>query len=322
MKARYAPIFAVIAATLLTSTAALQSGCNGCNQPTAQNPPPAPNQLVRKEANKAIVENADKATTQPVAVKHKTRYLGPQSRNDAGYKLTSGFADAQDEAIRQPVALERNTFYVTALSQEDRPIGELDKVAGADVHAMLVATDLRQALYARADSRVADGVDARGLSFTPREGGEHALIVVFKPTGSARTQTVSTPVVIKGALPTVVGPGLASLGRTSGEKTEVVQLDLDKPPMVGHEAVLSASRPAATKDDDSPTPLPAFVVVYNDQMGFGEVLHLDDKGQVRWTPARSGLYLVLAPPAKGVDALAFKLEVSDPPTAQPTQGQR
>ena len=239
------------------------------------------------------------------------RYLGPQSESPTGYKLTSGFANQKGESVRQPTALEQNTVYVTALSPDDRPVGDLDKFAGVDVHGFLVARDMRQAYYAKGDGPVAEGADARALKFLPREGGDHAMMVVVSPAGTGQVQTISTPVVIKGALPEVMGPGVSGLTARSRTKGGDVELRSDAPLVVGQMAKLSTVDVDNTGQSKGAHKLP-FALLYNDQMGYGEVLTWDDAGTTTWRPTEAGTFLVLAPPEEGETALTFKLVVTAP----------
>ena len=178
-----------------------------------------------------------------------------------------------------------------------------------DVHAFLVARDMRQAIYAKGDGRVAEGADARKVTFLPREGGDHAMIVVLSPAGSGALHTISTPVVIKGALPEVMGPGVSGLTNRSRNKGGDVELRSDKALVANQPVTLSAVDVDNTGKKKGAHKLP-FAVIYNDQMGFGEVLSWDDAGTSSWRPAEAGTYLVLAPPEEGETALTFKLVVA------------
>lgn len=301
------PVFCA-AALVVLSLALVQTGCKGCGGEPVAPPKPAP---APEPAAAPAPAPEPAAAAAPAPAPEPKPYLGPQSRSRKGFKLTSGFADGKGKAVSQPTALEANTFYVTALAPDNRPLGGLDKFAGADVHAFLVARDMRQALYAKADAPVAEGADARGVVFTPREGGEHALMIVVAPTGMGEVHTISTPVVIKGALPELMGPGVAKLTSRSRTKGGDVELRSDKPPVAGEAVTLSAVDLDNTGKDKGAVKLP-FAVIYNEEMGFGDVLVFDDKGQTSWRPPEAGRYLVLAPPEEGVGALTFKLEVTAP----------
>lgn len=310
-------IRAIRAAILITALAAAlaQSGCKGCSKEPPK-PAPTPEITTPTPAAPAPAAVTPAAAAEPAPAPAPERYLGPQSQSTSGFKLTSGFADQKGDAVSQPKALEKNTIYVTALTPEDRPLGQLDKFAEADVHGFLVARDLRQALYSNASGAVAEGADARALEFTPREGGDHAMMVVMKPSGGGQVLTISTPVVIKGALPEVMGPGVKGLTNRSRNKGGDVQLSPASLAIAGQPVVISANDVDNTGAVKGVHKLP-FAVVYNDQMGFGDVLQWDDKGQTTWRPEAAGTYLILAPPEEGTTALTFKLEVAPPPKAAP-----
>ncbi len=305
-----------LATILIFALALLQSGCKGCG-PTEKSAPTTKEPAAKAPAVAEPAPASAAVTPQaaPVPPKAPERYLGPQSESPAGYKLTSGFANQKGESVRQPTALEQNTVYVTALSPEDRPIGDLDKVAGVDVHGFLVDRDMRQAYYAKGDGPVAEGADARQLKFMPREGGDHAMMVVVSPAGSGEVHTISTPVVIKGALPEVMGPGVSGMSARSRTKGGDVELRSEAPLVVGQPAKLSTVDVDNTGKIKGSHKLP-FAVIYNDQMGYGEVLNWDDAGATSWRPTEAGTFLVLAPPEEGDTALAFKLVVAAPKPAE------
>ena len=309
-QARLAPI---VIATCVFGLGLLQSGCRGCSEPTE---PPKAAPAAAEEAPAPVAPSPAAATAVKAAepAPAPVRYLGPQSQSAKGFKLTSGFANQKGEPVSQPNALETNTVYVTALTPDDRPVGKLDKFAGADVHGFLVARDLRQALYANASGAVAEGADARGLEFTPREGGDHAMMVVLAPSGGSDVHTISTPIVIKGALPEVMGPGVSGLSARSRTKGGDVELRSDSPAVAGQPVQLTTVDVDNAGAAKGVHQLP-FAVIYNDQMGFGDVLQWDDKGQTTWRPTEPGTYLLLAPPEEGNVALTFKLDVAPPPQA-------
>lgn len=299
-------------------------GCNGCSSkskpaPKATEQTPAPTtdraEAPKPEPTKAAVEKAPP----------KAPYLGPKSQSPDGYQLTMGLSDEKGTPRRQPIAMEANRFFVTVLDPQTRPVSSLRTVANQQLRAFLVARDLRQLLYAEAPAAIADGADARRLDFRPLEGGDHALIAAFE-TDDGKRHTISSPVVIKGALPEVMGPEVAGLTTVARLPTGTVTLDhadaiAEKPVKLSFSRRDLAGQPIlSTASRFDP------VIVYTSQMGSGSWLADSGDGTWTWTPPAAGNYLVLAAlrttdPKTGTPApprpVAFKLVVS--PAAKEVQ---
>ncbi len=293
----------------VTALAAPLSGCKGCGQP-----PALPAQTPDKAASPGKVVALPKAATEtglPAANSPSDlpTYPGPRSESVDHYRITTGFANNQGEPLPQPVALEKNQVYASVLAPDGHPIGQLDRLERGDMHGFLLARDLRQALYARADGPVKSGADARQLNFEPREGGEHALITVFRIPGQ-RARAVSAPVAIKGALPEVVGPGLGSLGNRAKAGHDLLQINTDPVEPVFGKPVLITAQDFDEKGAMRGEVVLPFVVIFNDQMGWGEVVEWQAGGKGVWTPPQAGDFLVLAPPTQGSQALTFRLHVA------------
>jgi hypothetical protein len=211
------------------------------------------------------------------------------------------------------VSGEENRAYVSVLSPEGRPLGELERIERGDLHGFLVARDLRLALYARGDGRVEPGADARELVFSPAEGGEHALITVFRVAGGP-VRTASTPIVIQGNLPEVLGPGLAGLSRVSGPIEARQRLDsLPPSPIAGRAVSLRLSDLDPQTGAQRGPVRPPFLALYNERLGRGEVVLWPETGDASWTPARAGSFVALVPPDQGANALVFRLDVAPAP---------
>lgn len=293
----------------LTGAALAQTGCKGCgNRPEAK--------PVAAEATKMPVAAVPPAeAVSPVTAVSPTdapAYPGPRSESADRFRVTTGFSTDAGAPLPQPQALEKNIVYVSVLDPDGHPVGQFERIERGEVHGFLVARDLRQALYASAAGPVKEGADARALTFQPREGGDHALITVFQPKGGS-AHVVTTPVAIKGALPEVVGPGVDSLSGRAKADHDRIQLTTTPTQIVAGQAVQLL---AQDMDDHGATrgevKLP-YVVILNDQMGFGDVVEWDAAGKASWLPPRAGTYLVLAPPTRGEKALAFKLTVAPAP---------
>jgi hypothetical protein len=289
----------VCAAFALLLLALPLSGCQSCSgdkETKPDNTTPTPSEPAEAEAPPPAAAAAAEAPPAAAAApaQAKVAYDGPQSANAAGYKITSGFSSAGGEPLTQPKALERNGIYLTVLDSGDHPIGDLDVVDDGEVHGFLVARDMRQAYYARTSGSVAPGADARALSFEPREGGDHALVAVFKPR-DAGPQAVPTPVVIRGNLPQIAGPGAAGLMRKVRRSTGEVELSVDPlQPTAG--AALSmrlVARDLAGKDKGAIGL--RWAVICSAGIGTCEVLQADAEGVLRWTPSQVGSYVVLLP---------------------------
>ncbi len=296
-------------------------GCNGCNETERKPPAPAktPGETQAKPpaGDKPAAEAAKPAAAKPAApTEPREPYRGPNSKNTAGYTITTGFSDAAGKPVPQPKALAKTTVFVTVLGPGDVPKGTFNTFEGAEMHAFLLARDLRHAHYTKTSGAVAAGADARKVTFMPREGGDHALVTVFQPTGGT-VQAVGAPVVFRGALPKIAGRGVAGLSARSRVKGGDVEL-ATVPPVatVGTKLTLTA-RSLDNTGRVKAAVRPAFAVVLNDEMGGGEVVSFSQAGTASWTPEKAGTYLVLAPPleAKGTTPLTFKITVTDP--AQP-----
>jgi hypothetical protein len=309
---------------LVASVAVSHSGCRGCDAPAPKSAQPAPAAVEEVESAASAAASATKAPPNPAqkAAAAKPAYRGPSSRDADGYQLTMGFADDQQTPRSQPVAMEGTHFFVTVLDPQARTMGALREVGGRQLRGYLVARDMRQVLYAEAVDRISPGADARDLRFRPREGGDHALITAFSTMTGGR-KSISSPIVIKGGLPEIMGPGVVGLGAVakfpSGEATM-----LPSTAQVGAQAALSFSAM-----DLSGTPLPPdakfdSVVVYDDAMGRGSWLPQTAEGAFNWTPQAVGPHLVLAV-LRRVDpatdklrpprAVAFKIDVTAPEQA-------
>ena len=240
-------------------------------------------------------------------------YPGPRSESLEGWRITTGFSTTKDEALTQPNALEDTRIYVTVLNADSRPVGQFDKLERAELHVFLVPRDLRYTVYSSGSGPVREGADARSVTLRSPEGGDHAMVAVFRPAGQ-RPKVVSAPLSIKGVLPEVMGPGLGSLSnRGKSEAETLVLTTMPGQLIVGQPAQLFAHD---LKGDQAAgeVKLP-FVVILNDQMGWGDVVEWNESGKATWIPRKAGDYLVLAPPTRGVRALAFRLHVDAAPAA-------
>jgi hypothetical protein len=301
-------LLSLVALAGLLAVAAVQSGCRGCSdkpkEPTGASTAPTGATGLPTAATPSELP-ADTTLVEP-------KYLGPSSETLDGWRITTGFANAEGKAVSAPAAYEQTKIYVTVLDPENRPIGKFDKLERGDMHGFLVARDLRQALYASANGSIREGADARELSFKPGEGGDHALIVVFRPIGG-KPKVVSSPVTIKGALPEVMGPGVVGMAqKAEAGQDKLLLTPTPAQPIVGQPVTLLVQDMDEKGATRSEIKLP-FVVVLNDQLGIGEVVEWDAAGKAVWTPRKAGDYLVLAPPTNGAKALPFKLNVIAPP---------
>jgi len=309
---RCSSVWMTVWALTVAVAATAQAGCKSC----AKDPPPAATGSGGAEASKAeaaavapaaaptAVAAADPATPEV--------FPGPRSESLDGWRITSGFASAKDEALSEPRAMEDCKVYLTVLDQGGRPIGQLDKLERAEMHLFLVAKDLRHAVYGHGSGPVREGADARAVTVRAPEGGDHAMIAVFRPSAGV-PRTVSAPVTIKGALPQVMGPGVASLGMRAASEAETLLLTSDpSTPTAGQVVKLRAQdivvAPGKPDQPKGEVRLP-YIVLLNDQMGWGDVVEWTPEGYAQWTPPRPGDYLVLAPPTRGTKALAFRLSV-------------
>lgn len=297
---------ALIAAAAVA--ALTQTGCRSCDKPAA--PPaavPAPAPAV-PAPSPAAAEPAPAATPEAASPTEAPPYPGPRSESLDGWRITTGFASEKDEPLTEPRALDKNIAYISVLAVDGTPVGRFDKLERGDMHAFLVARDLRHALYASAMGPLREGADARAVTFQPMAGGDHALIAVFQPVGST-PRVVTTPLSIKGALPEVMGPGVDSLGVRAKSAADHVQLSTEPAqPVVGQPVQIAAHDLDKAGAARGEVKLP-FVVILNDQMGYGDVVPWDEAGKATWTPRSAGTWLVLAPPTQGTQALAFKLTV-------------
>jgi len=316
-----------LAAIALVAGALQANGCSSCSEPKKAAAPtaaqdkatPAPEAADRAAAAPAPKIDPSVGAKAAAATKadgDKPVYRGPSSTNPTGYTITTGFSNQEGESVGQPSALETTTSYVTVLAPGNAPIGAFDTFSGAEMHAFLLARDLRHAHYTKTSGAVAEGADARKVSFAPREGGDHALIVVFKPIGKA-TQAVATPVVFKGALPKIAGPGVAGLGprsRVSGGDVRLIRTP--KQAVVGQPLTLSAERLDNTGAVKATERL-KFLAIFNDEMGGGEVVIFSAAGTATWTPSAAGTWLAVAPPREGSTPLTFKIVVAEAEAADP-----
>jgi hypothetical protein len=305
--------------SLIGLTLALAGHAGGCKR-EAPTPPAAaakvPNAGLTQAAplpeavSSAVdVSPADDAT--PAAV---PSYGGPQSESRDHFSVTMGFQDADGKPTARPKAVDTTKFYISVLDPASRPVGQLAKVADAELHAFLVARDLRQALYANASGPAKPGADARAVRFSPREGGDHALLSVFQPAGG-RLRVVASPVAISGALPQVAGPGVAGLSERATVGKKSFQLEtLPAAPQAGRALRLTLRQLDARGQPAVPAKWP-FLVLLNDELGWGDVVTCDDQGAASWLPPAAGTYLVLAPPTSGEQPLLWKLAVVAPAPA-------
>ena len=299
------------AVALLTAAALSQSGCKSCGkEEPAVAPVAAPADQKLGEAAVAPAAAATAAVAIPEPVSPEV-YPGPRSESLEGWKITTGFSNLKDEAVTQPSALEDTKVYVTVLNSDSRPVGQFDKLERAELHVFLVARDLRYAVFSHGSGAVREGADARSAVLRSPEGGDHALVAVFKPTGQP-ARVVSAPLSIKGVLPEVMGPGLGSLSNRGKSEAETLVLTT-----VPGQLVVGQPAQLFTHDlkGDTPTSevkLP-YAVILNDQLGWGDVVEWDANGKATWVPRKAGDFLVLAPPTRGVKALAFRVHVDAPP---------
>lgn len=304
-------------AVLLAAAGLGQSGCKSCGKETP------PTEAGKAAQESPAVAGADAAAVQPpqaasaVAAPEPVSpdiYPGPRSESLEGWRITTGFSTTKDEALPQPSALEDTRIFVTVLNAESRPVGQFDKLERAELHMFLVPRDLRYTVYSSGSGPVREGADARSVTLRSPEGGDHAMIAVFKPTGQP-PKVVTAPLSIKGVLPEVMGPGLGSLSnRGKSEAETLVLTSMPGQLVVGQPAQLFAHD---LKGDQAAgeVKLP-FVVILNDQMGWGDVVEWNENGKATWIPRKAGDYLVLAPPTRGVRALAFRLHVDAAPAAK------
>ncbi len=298
---------------VLAAGALAQTGCKGCSkEPTPVAAKPAPANV---ETPAVALPEAVSAAVLPPGTVSPTQaplYPGPRSESIDHFRITTGFASEKGEPLPQPNALDVNKIYVTVLDPEGRPVGQFDKLERGDMHGFLVARDLRQAFYAAATGPVKEGADARALTFSPREGGDHAFIAVFQPHGG-KPHVVSAPLSIHGALPEVMGPGVESLSTRAKAGQDHVQITTSPAqPVTGQPVRFSAQDFDAKGQARGEVKLP-FLVAINDQMGWGDVIEWDAHGQATWMPTIPGVYILLAPPTRGDKALVFKVTVLAPP---------
>ncbi len=305
-----------------------QAGCRGCGDDNTQDAPAkttatpssATAPTTPPPPTSPPLKTVDAATTSAARV---PTYRGPASKSDDGYQLTMGFADDQSNPLRQPEALQRTHFFVTVLAPNDRPVGELADVDGAQMHGFLLALDMRQLLYAKAPGPIAAGADARELTFRPREGGDHALITAFT-TADGNKRTVSSPVVIRGALPAVMGAGvegLTDVAKIAGGhlKMSPATANVGQSICLSFAAMDDAGRPLANRSTEH-----APVLAYDTALGTGRWLSAKKKTEpsCSWTPSQPGTFVVLTVVRRRdkingrslpAQPTAFKLVVKAPP---------
>lgn len=270
------PALACAAALVLAATALNTAGCRGCGKPEAPPPPAAAPQATPPPATAAAADAT--AVAAPEVVSPSTApwsaldvYPGPRSEALDGWRVTSGFANVKDEQLPEPKALDDTRVYVTALDPEGHPIGNLEKLERAELHLFMVAKDLRHAVYGSGSGPVREGADARSVVVRAPEGGDHAMVAVFKPAGGV-PHVVSAPVTIKGVLPEVMGPGVAKLTQTAKSEAETVVLSsAPQTPLAGQPVHLTAQDLDAKGGTRGEVRLP-FVVILNDELGWGDVV--------------------------------------------------
>lgn len=293
------------------------TGCKGCaSEPKAEPPPSA--EPAAEPAPAAAPPVAEAAAAEaPAAAPEEVipaDYDGPKSENAAGFKVTTGFADAAGNAVTQPEALAPFSVIATALDNGNHPLGKLDVFQGAEVHAFLVARDLRQAYYANGSGAVAPGADARSVRLQAREGGDHALVLVMRPQGEA-VQAIATPVVIKGNLPKVAGPGTHGVPRRMRRPSGDVELRVEPDqPIAGAAVRLSGRRYDAAGADKGAFGLP-WAVRCSPGFGRCEVIEGDREGVVALTPEQAGEWVLLLPDDVGQPADAPAPKPNEPRNA-------
>lgn len=293
-----------------------QSGCKGCAQepersaaaPAAEAPGPA---AMPAGSTPTAAPSTAAPAAEAASPTQAPEYPGPRSESVDHFRITTGFANEEGASQPQPNALEANRIYVTVLDPEGHPVGQLDKIERGEMHGFLVARDLRQVLYANAAGPLKEGADARSLMFNPREGGDHAFLAVFRPHGG-KVHVISAPVAIHGALPEVMGPGLDSLTMRAKVGGDHIQLSTTPAQVVAGQPVQLSAQDFDPKGAARGEVKLPFVVIVNDQMGWGDVVEWDEQGRASWTPPNAGNWLVLAPPTQGDKGLAFLLRVAKP----------
>jgi hypothetical protein len=297
---------AKLAVVVTSVTCALTfSGCTSCSEktpaPAAKEPATAPI-LPSEAAPPSTAEHTGASAAahpNPPMDGDAKVYRGPSSNNPSGYAITTGFATETGDPVSQPSALETTHNYITVIGPDSAPIGAFDAYQGAEMHGFLLARDMRHAHYTSTTGAVAEGADARKVTFAPREGGDHALIVVFKPVGKP-PQAVSTPVVFRGALPQIAGRGVAGLGLQSRVEGGDVRLTLSpSAPRVGQTITFTAH--VRLK----------FLAFFNEEMGGGEVATFSPAGTSQWTPKEAGTWLAIAAPTAGKTPLTYKIVVAE-----------
>ncbi len=318
MKRSAHPALSCALAVALVTAALHTAGCRGCGKseaPAAAAPGPTAPAPVAPAAEDATATAAPEAPSPSAAAWNKPDvFPGPRSEALDGWRVTSGFSNLKDEQLPEPKALDDTRIYLTALDPQGHPIGNLEKIERAELHVFFVAKDLRHAVYGIGNGPVREGADARSVVVRPPEGGDHAMVAVFRPAGGV-PHVVSAPVTVKGVLPEVMGPGVAKLTLTAKSEAETVVLSsAPQTPLAGQPVHLTAQDLDAKGGARGEVRLP-FVVILNDELGWGDVVEWDSTGKATWTPRCPGDFLVLAPPTRGAKALAFKLHVDAP--AQP-----
>lgn len=288
-------------ARILTAVLALGllPGCRGCEK--AQVPVTVQEKVV---PTVAPVAELPKPATPP--------YAGPSSKARDGFQVSTGFLNATGKAIPQPQAGQKNFIYTTALDPAAHPIGQLGQLGAAEMWGFLVARDLRHALVARADAAVREGADARALAFNPPEGGDHALVVVFR-TVAGDLHAVIAPVSVAGNLPQLQGPGFTRLSQTDNldDGSQWKLVTEPSTPVVGVPLELKILGPdrRAGKPGAFIEPL---VVLVDPPMGQAFALGRGEgKLAVRWEEPQPGDWLVLVPAPDASRALMFKLTIPE-----------
>ena len=140
------------------------------------------------------------------------------------------------------------------------------------------------------------------------------MVAIFQPKGG-QIQAVTTPVVIRGNLPQVAGPGASGLPRRLKRSDGDISLDVAPvQPLAEADVVLTASTFKPGGEATGPMPLP-WAVICTESFASCEVVQGDPAGAIHWRPARPGNRLVLMPDALGKSALVFGIAVM--PAAAP-----
>lgn len=305
---------AVVAMALAATAAALGlAGCRGCNTPAADAPLADTAATTPSPAVEAAPAASPTAAAALPAAATAAIYPGPRSESRDGWRITTGFSSEADEPLTAPQAGQPVRIFVTAIDAQSHPVGALERLERGEQHLFVVAKDLRHAVYGVGNGAVREGADARAVTVTLPEGGDHAIVSVFRAAGQP-PRVVTAPVTVQGKLPQMMGPGLGSLGREAQSQAERLALSTLPPQPVAGTPLRLFLHDLGADGKPRGEVQPPFVTLLNDQMGWGDVVQWGEGGQASWTPPQAGDYLVLAPPTRGSQALAFRLHVDAPPT--------